>query len=84
MDKENMDNSEIKKFQKKLTLTEDILETFIQFIYPYFLPKFSGSSAGKESDYSTGDPRSIPGLRRFPGERIGYPLRILGLPWWLR
>ena len=37
MDKENMDNSEIKKFQKKLTLTEDILEIFIQFIYPYFL-----------------------------------------------
>ena len=32
-----MENSEIKMFQKKLTLTEDILEIFIQFIYPYFL-----------------------------------------------
>ena len=32
-----------------------------------------GSSAGKESACNAGDPSSIPGLGRSPGERIGYP-----------
>ena len=36
---------------------------------------FPGSSAGKESAYSAGDPGSIPGLGRSPGERISYPLQ---------
>ena len=36
---------------------------------------FPGSSAGKESACNAEDPGSIPGLRRFPGERIGYPLQ---------
>ena len=40
-----------------------------------FLRGFPGSSAGKESTCSTGDPSSIPGLRRSPGEGIGYPLQ---------
>ena len=31
--------------------------------------------AGKESACSTGDPGSIPGLGRSPGEGIGYPLQ---------
>ena len=34
---------------------------------------FLGSSAGKESSCEAGDPSSIPGLRSFPGEGIGYP-----------
>ena len=34
---------------------------------------FPGSSAGKESVYNAGDPGFIPGLRRSPGEGIGYP-----------
>ena len=38
---------------------------------------FPGSSAGKESVYSAGDPGSIPGLGRSPGERIDYPLQCL-------
>ena len=29
----------------------------------------------KESAYNAGDPRSIPGSGRFPGERNGYPLQ---------
>ena len=33
------------------------------------------SSAGKESTCNAEDPSSIPGLGRFPGERIGYPLQ---------
>ena len=36
---------------------------------------FSGGSDGKESACSAGDPSSIPGLRRFPGEGNGNPLQ---------
>ena len=36
---------------------------------------FPGSSAGKESACNAGDPGSIPGLGRCPGEGIGYPLQ---------
>ena len=34
-----------------------------------------GSSVGKESTCNAGDPGSIPGLGRSPGEGIGYPLQ---------
>ena len=37
-------------------------------VFPY-------SSVGKESAYSAGDPDSIPGLRRSPGEGNGNPLQ---------
>ena len=36
---------------------------------------FTCGSAGKESTCNAEDPSSIPGLGRFPGERIGYPLQ---------
>ena len=36
---------------------------------------FPGSSAGKESAGSAGDPTPIAGLGRFLGEKIGYPLQ---------
>ena len=36
---------------------------------------FPGGSAGKESACNAGDPGSIPGLRKSPGEGIGYPLQ---------
>ena len=36
---------------------------------------FPCGSAGKESAYSAGDPGSIPGSERSPGEGIGYPLQ---------
>ena len=39
---------------------------------------FPGSSAGKESACNAGDPGSIPGSGRFPGEGIGHPLQY---PW---
>ena len=35
---------------------------------------FPDSSVGKESVCNAGDPGSIPGLGRSPGEGIGYPL----------
>ena len=36
---------------------------------------FDRNSAGKESPCISGDPSSIPGSGRSPGERIGYPLQ---------
>ena len=36
---------------------------------------FPGSSAGKESACNAGDPGSIPGSGRSPGEGKGYPLQ---------
>ena len=36
---------------------------------------FSGGSDGKASLYNAGDPGSIPGLGRSPGEGNGNPLR---------
>ena len=43
------------------------------------LTGFPGSSAGKESTCNAGDPHSIPGLRRSPGEGKDYPLQYSGL-----
>ena len=37
--------------------------------------EFPGGSAGKESPCNSGDPGSIPGSGRSPGEGIGYPLQ---------
>jgi len=36
---------------------------------------FPGGSEYKESACNVGDPGSIPGLGRFPGERNGYPIQ---------
>ena len=40
---------------------------------------FSDSSVGKECACNAGDPSSIPGLGRSPGEGKGYPLQYSGL-----
>ena len=45
---------------------------------PVFLG-FPCGSAGKESTCNAGDLGSIPGLRRSPGERKGYPFQYCGL-----
>ena len=44
---------------------------------------FPDSSVGKESACNAGDPGSIPGSGRVPGEGIGYPLQYSWLPLWL-
>ena len=36
---------------------------------------FLGGSDGEESACNAGDPDLIPGMGRFPGEWIGYPLQ---------
>ena len=38
-------------------------------------PDFRGDSDGKASAYNVGDPGSIPGLGRYPGEENGNPLQ---------
>ena len=50
---------------------------------------FPGGSDGKASAYSVGDPGSIPGSERSPGEGNGNPLQYSCLenpmdrgPWW--
>ena len=43
----------------------------------------AGSSVGKESTCSAGDPSLTPGFGRFPGEGIGYHSSILELLSWL-
>ena len=40
---------------------------------------FPGSSAGEESSCNAGDPASMPGSGRSPGEGKGYPLQYSGL-----
>ena len=46
-----------------------------------FCKGFPGSSAGKKSSCNVGNPGSIPGFERSPGEGIGYPLQLfLGFP----
>ena len=40
---------------------------------------FPDTSVGKESTCNTGDPSSISGLGRSPGEGKGYPLQYSGL-----
>ena len=45
---------------------------------PVFLG-FPCGSAGKKSTCNAGDPGSIPGLGKSPGEGKGYPLQYSGL-----
>ena len=46
--------------------------SFSRFLRPLGFP---GNSAGKEFACNAGAPSLIPGLGRFPGEGIGYPLQ---------
>ena len=39
---------------------------------------FPDSSVGKEFIWNAGDPSSVPGLGRYAGEGIGYPLLYSG------
>ena len=50
--------------------------------FTFFLG-FPGGSDGKQSACNAGDPVSIPGLRRSPGQGNGYPLHIPArkIPW---
>ena len=49
------------------------VRVLLQSLTPRFTP--TDSSVGKESSCTAGDPGSIPGSGRSPGEEIGYPLQ---------
>ena len=52
-----------------------LTKVIIHLLIFTFNKGFPGSSTGKESACSAGDPGSIPGSGRSPGEGIGYPLQ---------
>ena len=49
--------------------------TEVNYCFSLDLRGFPHSSVGKESAYNAGDPGSIPGLGRSPGEGNGNPLQ---------
>ena len=49
--------------------------TEILIVYDFKCQGFPHSSVGKESTCKAEDPSSIPGLGRYSGEGIGYPLQ---------
>ena len=48
-------------------------------LFTYSPCDFPGGSDGKASAYDAGDPGSVPGWGRSPGEEKGYPLQYSGL-----
>ena len=56
-----------------ITLSRDVI------ISQFPSSSFPDSSVGKESACNAGDPGTIPGLGRPPGEGKGYPLQYSGL-----
>ena len=58
----------------KITLSKKYMAILNLFVYDTIALKLT-NSADKESTSNAGDPGSIPGLGRSPGERIGYPLQ---------
>ena len=58
----------------KITLSKKYMAILNLFVYDTIALKLT-SSADKESTSNAGDPGSIPGLGRSPGERIGYLLQ---------
>ena len=67
--------------KRKQEAEEEAVNFNIRAVFWMVAPLFvyfggsSGGSAGKKSAYSEGDPDSIPGLERFPGEGNGYLLQ---------
>ena len=61
-----------KQNHKPDCFTDRLDQIFSEELIPTCFPH---SSVGKESTCNAGDPGSIPGLGRFAGEGIGYPLQ---------
>ena len=62
-----------------MTIWQSIPRGFRIFVSSDPNRDFPGNSAGKEAACNIGDPSSIPGLERSPGEGNGYPLQYSGL-----
>ena len=59
----------------KLMSIESVITTLYLIFCVFLSFSFAHSSVGKESACNAGDPGSIPGLGRSPGEGIGCPLQ---------
>ena len=84
---EQMQNHSIQQYIERevACIIEDDIQEFDSCVVQKFkfgvnkgIMGFPGSSAGKESTCNAGDPNLIPGLGRFTGEGIGYPLQYSG------
>ena len=64
------------KLRKKNVLSQNIYVTGkFSILIKLWFDGFPDSSVGKESTCNAGEPGSISGLGRSPGEGIGYPLQ---------
>ena len=62
------------KYIETITCTKSKSNKYY-LISAYYIMDFPGGSDGKASVYNVGDPGSIPGLGRSPGEGNGNPLQ---------
>ena len=69
--------SKYQNFLPFLRINKILLYEYTTFCLPIHLLGFPGSSAGKAGKFAcrVGDPSSIPGLGRSPGEGMGYPFQ---------
>ena len=56
-------------------LIQHLPTSYLFYAWLVYIWGFPDSSVGKESACNVGDPNSIPGLGRSPGEGKGYPLQ---------
>ena len=81
-------SSAVKLLEREVDILKSVKHEHIIHLEQVFeTPKvklgFLGGSEGKESVWNVGDPGSIPGLGRSPGEANGNPLQYscLEIPW---
>ena len=68
---------DVNPFPNSLSYNIKYVQLFVSGIL--FSMDFPGGSDGKASAYNAGDPGSIPGLGRSPGEGNGNPLQYSSL-----
>ena len=66
-------STKVKGKRKRSNMESDLFFPIIAILFRK--PGFPDRSVGKESTCNAGDPGSIPGSGRSPGEGIGYPLQ---------
>ena len=74
----DLDGDELNKEQEKIFLSQ-LVKKLIREAFPIYIQGFPGSLDSKESACNAGDPASIPGSGRSPGEGSDNPLQYSGL-----